>query len=878
MKTKTYSIYRALSVALLLPGCVTAGVADEASNSEVTPITPTAIVTETPTPDVTDPHPVTPDHRDPCAPFVLGLPPLDQPAPASDSAGVQQVAWLLRSVEADGVNRAAEWLDTWPRTESGWAARLAVLRTMNPGTALDAVIPNASDRRALTDYVLARLANTSGAECTRDAIAWTRLLVWPLGSTRTDDTPLGATLDQAIQTCFEVCGHSAQGRAELVTGLHQTARILELQAGPDARLALLRALQNVIAIRFAAATEWTDSVDVQLLHALAGMLPDGCHPEVSLNGQAPDTLDAIAQSLMTLTPASDATTGELYALAPSIALALRLMAGTTERESIAVWAALAVERGMDANSAAVSARRLQAALDAARENRALTEAGAELFHPALPPTDRQERMILDAIRLWELARSGSCAESPGWLDSSNDPLVQLLRDFVWGLSACRDHVRPWHPLITTTPDLQCHFVAGSAGARLTDSPTASLTVVYHETSGETPSNTTASVPPSPVRLAWVPQTGAACRVATSAGSNLEPYTLWAPIMEPRSLGATDGVALGRESERWLRRAYLIQYGSFETLGGGGTALAHAARSAIEIPGAAQVQRLIEVGLPLTALQVDRARVQLAALTGAGSGEEPVPWNLRRADVPQMFNGVEIDEGIPLAYVSFMNGLALDPSGYAPEAAVDACRALAGAGFTAEANGVPTLFCDSASTAADFSACLRVAMLCNDEQPLFGPDAVHLLLQALRLAVGVGQIDESVVAAVARVIETQSGFLPGSLLVELHARLVEARWTQRDFGALARDAAATRALFERAAGDARDWARVYGTLELLAGVASGLAVDTARLRAWMPAEQDSALFTLISTLEQSGDSASTRQAAVELMQTFLATRDTFSPTL
>ena len=878
MRTKTHPLSRALSLALWLPCCVPAGVPDEATGSGVMPTAPTPSDPEQTTQPAADAHAPTLDYRDPCAPLVYRMPTDDQPFPAADSAGIQQATWMIRSVEPDGVNRAATWLDTWPRTEAGWTARLDVLRAMNPGTALDAVVPDATDRRALTDLVLTRLANSTGADCTREAVAWTRLLVWPLGSTRTDDTPLGATLDQAIQTCFEVCGGSPLGRAELIIGLHETARILGLQAGPDARLALLRALQNVVAVRFAAATEWTPAVDVQLLHALAGMMPDGCSAAALPNGQIPDALNVIAESLLTLSPASDGESGELYTSAPSIALVLQLASGSAERDAVAVWAARSVERGMDPRSAALSARRLQAAIDAARENRALTEVGSDLFYPAQPPTDLQEHMILSGIRLWEHTRTGNCTELPADFDSSDSPLARLTNEFIWGLSDCRAYARPWYALSSVPPDTECRFTEGSVGARLTDATTSALTVVYHEATGDIPANTANGAPRSPVRLASMPQAPPReCQVATLAGSHPEPYTHWAPAMEPRSLEAEDGLTLGQECEPWLRRAYLIQYGNFETLGGGGTALAHAARGATVIPGPEQVQRLIETGLPLSALQVDRARVQLAALTGASREGEPLTWSLRRADVPEMLNGVQMHEAIPRAYVSFMNELAGDPGGYAPDAAVEACRALAADGFGAEANGVPPLFCDSASTAADFSACLRVALLCNAEQPLFGPDAVNLLLQSLRLAVGTGQIDDEVVAAVAQVITTQTGSLPGSLLVELHAHLVQARWIARDFVALARDAAITRALFERAAGDARGYARVYGTLELLARAASGLDVDTARLRAWASPEQDVDLFNLITTLEQSGDSDSTRAAAVAIMQTFLTSRETFTPT-
>ena len=132
---------------------------------------------------------------------------------------------------------------------------------MTLGTALGGVVPDGTGRREMTDVVLTRLENSSGVDCNREAVAWTRLLVWPLGRTRTDDTPLGSTLDQAVQTCFEVCGGSPLGRAELIIGLHETARILGLQAGPDARLALLRALQNVAAFRVAAGTGWTPAGD-----------------------------------------------------------------------------------------------------------------------------------------------------------------------------------------------------------------------------------------------------------------------------------------------------------------------------------------------------------------------------------------------------------------------------------------------------------------------------------------------------------------------------------------------------------------------------------------------------------------------------------------
>lgn len=876
MKSDAYHLSWAATLALLLCACVPTGVPDEASGSGLAaaqPVTQPSL--QEPAEGSTAPA-VVATGDDPCATFAASRPTVNDSMPLADADGVLRASRLLRSIEPDGVNWAAEWLDSWPRTEPGWQARLDVARAMYPGSAIDALVPLEDDRGAIIQYVLQQLSRSAGVNCANEAAAWIRLLVWPLGSTRSGSGPLGATLDQAVNSSFDICGPSSETRAELILALHGEARMLALQVGPDARFVLLRALQNVVAVRFGAGTEWTHAVDVQLLHTLAGMMPDGCTGGTALNGQAPEALEAIAQSLLALTPAADGSTGDLYPMAPSIALALRFAAGSFDGESITVWAAQAVERGMAPTAAAVSARRLQAAVDAFRENRPLTEAGADLFAPAEAPTDRQERLILLGIQLWESARSGSCTETPDGFDPPADSIAHLMIELIWGHSQCRDSARPWLPLPAQHAAIECALPEASAATRLLGVTSVGASRTFHQYTTSLPPGGTADSSPQ-VRLGSFTAATTSCVVALPALEGNTVTSVWTPALPVLALDGLGGPALAHQSAAWLRRAYLIQFGSFETLGGGGVAIAQVARTSTLVPSSEQVASLVHAGLPLTALQVDRARVQLAAITGTATDGEQLGWSLRRADVPRMLNGVEFDDAVPPAHISFLNELAEAPGTWNAEPAIQACDALVDAGFYAEANGVPPLFCDSAAQAADFSACLHVAQNCDAQRALVGPDAVNLLLQSLRLGVGTGRVDDSVVASVERALDEQTGYLPASLVVELRARLVQARWIMRDYDGLAGAARATRSLFERAAGESRDWARVYGIIEQLALAAQGSVTDTSRLRVWSQNEQQSDLLELVNMLEESGDSDAIRGEAVELLGALFTSDEAFVPT-
>jgi hypothetical protein len=261
---------------------------------------------------------------------------LDQPMDwqLPEAAAVYSAA--VRTTDAAQTLAVADIMQSWPVAAD--AARLAIVDRLPAGTPVDVLIPDEATLARLRQHIRARLVAADDPALHAAGLA---RLVWPWSTARGGGAASESLLRELTHELLRA--HVQRGGFDahrMVLHVHSWSAWLAVRTAQDARVMLLRSLEQALSADLAATPIWSVPLELQLLHSIAGMVPAPGSPARSV-GTASDTLLVIGSTLARVEApanADDPSLNRRWQLSPVLPpLLLIAIPGTDEEVASTLW-------------------------------------------------------------------------------------------------------------------------------------------------------------------------------------------------------------------------------------------------------------------------------------------------------------------------------------------------------------------------------------------------------------------------------------------------------------------------------------------------------------------------------------------------------------